>query len=191
MHRHDLYVLRHGQTEWNAIGRWQGRANSPLTAAGRGQAERQRAILAGLDLLGVAAFTSPQGRAVETAGIAVAPLVAEVHSDPRLREIDVGDWTGRLRVDLHPAGAEAEEFDADDIALYGGAPGGEGLDALAARCAAFLTELEGPAMVVTHGITSRMLRVLALGLEEEALADMPGGQGVVHHLSGGTQRRLA
>ena len=130
MHAHDLYVLRHGQTEWNAAGRWQGRANSPLTALGLEQAARQRRILAGLDLSGAEAFSSPQGRAVETAGIALAPLVGEVRTDPRLREIDVGDWTGRLRAELHPAGAAAEEFDADDIALYGGAPGGEGLDAL-------------------------------------------------------------
>ncbi len=190
MHPHDLYLLRHGQTEWNAAGRWQGRANSPLTALGREQAERQRRTLGALDLSGVAAFSSPQGRAVETAGIAVAPLVAEVRTDPRLREIDVGAWTGRLRAELHPAGAAAEEFDADDIALYGGAPGGEGLDALRGRCAAFLADLDGPAIVVAHGITGRMLRVVALGLGEDALADMPGGQGVVHHLSGGAQRRL-
>ncbi len=138
----------------------------------------------------MAAFSSPQGRAVETAGIAVAPLLAELRTDARLREIDVGEWTGRLRAELHPAGAEAEEFDADDIALYGGAPGGEGLVALQARCASFLGDLTGPGLVVSHGITSRMLRVVALGLEEDALADMPGGQGVVHHLSGGAQRTL-
>ena len=190
MHPHDLYILRHGQTVWNAEGRWQGRANSSLTALGREQAARQRAILEGLDLSGVLAFTSPQGRAVETAGLALAPLVGEVATDGRLREIDVGDWTGRLRAELHPAGAAAEEFDADDIALYGGAPGGEGLDALKSRCASFLADLRGPAVVVAHGITGRMLRVLALGLEEDALAEMPGGQGVVHHLSGGAQRRL-
>ena len=190
MHRHDLYVLRHGQTEWNAAGRWQGRENSPLTALGRKQAARQRVILGDLDLSNARAFSSPQGRAVETAGIAVAPLMGEVSTDVRLREIDVGEWTGRLRAELHPAGAEASEFDADDIALYGGAPGGEGLDALRTRCAAFLAGLGGPAVIVAHGITSRMLRVLALGLEEDALAEMPGGQGVVHHLSNGAQRRL-
>ena len=190
MHAHDLYVLRHGQTEWNAAGRWQGRANSPLTALGREQAARQRGILERLDLRGAEAFSSPQGRAVETAGIALAPLVAEVRTDPRLREIDVGGWTGRLRAELHPAGAAAEEFDADDIALYGGAPGGEGLDALKVRCASFLADLRAPAVLVAHGITSRMLRVLALGLEEDALAEMPGGQGVVHHLSNGVQRLL-
>ena len=190
MHPHDLYLLRHGQTEWNAAGRWQGRANSPLTALGREQAERQRRVLTSLDLSRASAFSSPQGRAVETAGIAVAPLVVEIRTDARLREIDVGDWTGRLRAELHPAGAAAEEFDAEDIALYAGAPGGEGLGALRARCAAFLADLDGPAIVVAHGITGRMLRVVALGLEEDALAGMPGGQGVVHHLSGGTQRRL-
>ena len=190
MHDHDLYILRHGQTVWNAEGRLQGRGNSPLTALGLAQAARQRAILEAVNLAGVAAFSSPQARAVETAGIAVAPLMDFVATDPRLCEIDVGDWTGRLRSEIAPPREGASEFDAEDIALYASAPGGEGLAALRARCADFLQDRRGPCLVVAHGITGRMLRAVALGLEDGAMADMAGGQGVVHHLSGGVQRLL-
>ncbi|MEM6277220.1 MAG: histidine phosphatase family protein, partial [Pseudomonadota bacterium] len=67
--------------------------------------------------------------------------------------------------------------------LYEAAPGGEGLTALEHRCRAFLDDLAGPAVLVTHGITGRMLRALWLGLGQDGLDDLPGGQGVVFHLS--------
>lgn len=186
---HELLLLRHGQTAWNAEGRWQGRLNSPLTALGRRQAERQRGILAGLDLRGFMALSSPSGRAVETAGIALAPLVGAVRTDDRLMEIDVGDWSGRLRGELMPM-RPGEEMGDEALELYWGAPGGEGPERLRARCADFVGDLGGPAVLVCHGITSRMLRGVALGLGDDALAGLPGGQGVVHRLRGGRQEVL-
>ena len=188
---HELLLLRHGQTEWNAEGRWQGRLNSRLTSKGREQAGRQRTILEGLDLSGFDAVSSPQGRAIETAGIALAPLVPSIRTDERIREIDVGAWSGRLRAEVMPSLATSEDAGDESIALYANAPGGEGLDGLRARCGDFLASLDGPAVLVTHGIASRMLRAVALDLGDDALADLPGGQGVVHRLRDGTQERLA
>ncbi|MGR3541804.1 MAG: histidine phosphatase family protein [Hasllibacter sp.] len=185
---HELLVLRHGQTVWNAQRRFQGRLNSPLTPVGRAQAARQRTILEALDLTGFRAVCSPLGRAVETAGIAVAPLVAEVRTDDRIAEIDVGDWSGRLRAEV-PAGLEGAAGD-EGLALYAGAPGGEGAARLRARCAAFLADLDGPAVLVTHGIAGRMLRAVALGLGDDELDGLPGGQGVVQRVRGGAQETL-
>ena len=54
-----LYILRHGETEWNASGRLQGRFDSPLTEKGRAQAAVQRMILNDIDLAGYSAFSSP------------------------------------------------------------------------------------------------------------------------------------
>ena len=175
---HELLILRHGQTLWNAEGRMQGTLNSALDATGHRQAARQRAILGGRDLTGFGAFCSPQGRAVETAGIAVAPLMPRITTDARLREIGVGAWEGKRRADFVTA-------EAADLSYYDGAPGGEGFAALRARCEAFLAELTGPAVIVTHGITSRMLRLVALGMETAELSALPGGQGNVHRIAGG------
>ena len=66
----ELYLLRHGETEWNVQGRLQGRLDSPLTERGQEQARRQAELLAALPPM--AAWASPAGRAVATARIALA-----------------------------------------------------------------------------------------------------------------------
>ena len=182
-----LYILRHGETEWNAQNRLQGRFDSALTAQGRAQALAQRRILEARDLSGFIALTSPQGRAFHTASIALEGVVDGIETDNRLREIGVGDWAGRARTDLMTIVPDAR----DTFDLYETAPGGEGFHTLRTRCTAFLEDLKGPAILITHGITSRMLRLIVLGLKTEALRDLPGGQGVVFHLEGGVQNRLS
>lgn len=181
-----LYILRHGETEWNAQNRLQGRFDSALTAVGRAQAQAQRGILATRDLTGFTALTSPQGRAFHTASIALAGLVDGISTDPRLSEIGIGDWAGAQRDALMAQTPDAR----DSYDLYEHAPGGEGFAALHARCSAFLSTLTAPHILVTHGITSRMLRLIVLGQGIEALRDMAGGQGVVFYLAQGTQHRL-
>lgn len=181
----ELYILRHGETEWNAQNRMQGWANSPLTEQGRAQAARQGDILAERDLSGFEVYCSPTGRAIQTAAIALAPFVDEIHTDPRLREVGVGDWTGRKRDEL-PIGDGPDAF----LEQYEAAPGGEGLAALRARCAAFLADLQAPAVLITHGITSRMLRTLVIGEAAVGLSNVHGGQGCVYHLRKGIQTVL-
>jgi len=185
----ELWLLRHGQTEWNAAGRLQGRLDSRLTETGIAQARAQGAILRRVLPAGVAVLSSPAGRAWRTAQIATAGLGLTVLPDPDLQEIDMGDWVGRLVDDLRaelPAGA------ADDPHLWKfGAPRGEGMAAMAARLNRVLERLDGPSVLVTHGVTSRVLRCLALGRPVHELAALPGGQGVVHHLRDGVARTIA
>lgn len=185
----ELLILRHGETEWNAEGRMQGALNSPLTKAGKAQAVRQGEILQAFDLQGFDALSSPQGRAVETAAIALARQVTHLRTDDRLREIGVGDWAGMIRSALPGAEAFIEGPDGA-LELYERAPGGEGFAALEQRCAGFLASLGRPTVIVTHGITSRMLRAIATGSGASGLADMGGGQGVVYHLKNSVQKRL-
>lgn len=180
-----LYILRHGETIWNAQGRLQGRFDSALTARGRAQARTQRDILQKQDLRGFSALCSPQGRAVQTAEIAVQGLVADIRADPALAEIGVGDWAGQDRASLMATSGARDGF-----ALYELAPGGEGFAALHRRCCAFLEGVQEPCVLVTHGITSRMLRLILTGQTVEALRDMPGGQGVVFEVRNGVQHRL-
>ena len=185
----ELYILRHGETEWNAEGRMQGALNSPLTQAGRAQAARQAEILARIDLSGFDILCSPQGRAFETAAIALARQVTHLRTDDRLREIAVGDWAGKVRSELPGADAFVDGPDGA-LELYERAPGGEGFGALEVRCAAFLSSLTGPSVLVTHGITSRMMRAILTGEGASGLANMRGGQGVVYHLKNSVQKRL-
>ncbi len=181
-----LYILRHGQTDWNATGRMQGRLDSNLTDLGRAQAQAQHAILQTCDLTGHRAITSPQGRAFHTASIALGGLVDGIETDAALSEIGLGGWAGRSRDALLAEVPQAR----DAFDLYEYAPGGEGFSALRARCTAFLGTLSGPAVLVTHGITSRMLRLILLDRPTEDLRDIGGGQGVVYHIDGARQTRL-
>ncbi|MBS1301599.1 histidine phosphatase family protein [Loktanella sp. SALINAS62] len=183
----DLYILRHGETLWNAEGRMQGHLNSPLSPRGLAQAARQADIMASRDLPGFACYASPLGRAVQTAALVLGPLVTTIRTDDRLMEIDVGAWAGLLRRDL--VTGELVEGPDGDVSIYARAPG-EGMDALFLRARAFLDDLDGPAVLVCHGIISRVLRVIVLGLDRDALADLPGGQGNVFYLSQGTQQEL-
>ena len=185
-----IYVMRRGETVWNAEGRFQGALNSPLTETGRVQAEALANTLSQQDLSGFDVRVSPQGRAFETAAIALARQVLELHTDPRLREIGVGQWAGRLRGEVAPAGLVQEDTPDGPLALYEHAPEGEGFAALRLRCEAFLQSLTAPTLCVTHGITSRMLRAVALGQPSASLGDLPGGQGMVYVVEDGVHRRL-
>lgn len=181
----ELYILRHGQTEWNLEGRMQGELNSPLTPQGEMEAARQGEILRGRDLRGFAFITSPQGRAVQTAGIAFARVAQTVRTDDRLREIGVGEWSGLLR-DTLPMPNAPDPY----MAQYEIAPNGEGIAAVTARCHAFLQELKGPAVLVTHGVTGRTLREILAGPEAIKGTTIHGGQGCVYHLKNGSQNLL-
>ena len=186
----DLLILRHGETEWNRDGRVQGEADSPLTPLGRAQAAAQGRLLRRFDISGWDIWCSPQGRSVETAHIALGGRTEDMTLDPRLAEVTMGAWSGLSRTEI--AHKAPHLFDTEDSLIwYDHAPGGEGLEALFARAGAFLTERSMPAVIFTHGITSRMLRCHALGLEQGAFARLPGGQGVIYHLTGGVQVCLA
>lgn len=182
----ELYILRHGETVWNAEGRMQGILNSPLTPKGEAQAARQGRILAECDLKDFRFYCSPQGRAVQTAGIALVGIADLIHTDPRLREISVGDWAGVLRSELPFDDTSQDPF----MAQYEAAPGGEGVAGVEARARDFLADLEGPTVLVTHGITSRVIRSLIVGGDALNVATIHGGQGCVYHLKDGVQKLL-
>jgi broad specificity phosphatase PhoE len=89
-----LYLVRHGQTDWNAQGRWQGQADIPLNALGLSQADQQAAALAPLELAAI--YSSDLSRARHTAAPLARLTGLPVQLDPRLREIHQGGWQGLL-----------------------------------------------------------------------------------------------
>lgn len=181
----EIWIIRHGQTEWNRAGIMQGALDSPLTGLGRQQARAMHGLLARTpppaDAMG---WVSPQGRAQETAAITLAGHFTNWTTDARLAEVDVGEIGGMTLEDA--TGHFPETFDAPGrFAWHFRAPGGESWDDFSGRIEAFLDQLAAPAVIVAHGIVSRVMRLLALGLPRAAIEDLPGGQGVIHRVRGG------
>lgn len=93
-----VIVVRHGQTQWNEEGRWQGRLNSPLTPLGREQARQARAIVQRYVL--DAAYSSDAGRALETAEIILEGTGIIPIPHPALRERDYGVYEGLTAAEI-------------------------------------------------------------------------------------------
>jgi broad specificity phosphatase PhoE len=147
----EVLLVRHGETEYNAVRRFQGRIDTPLNDRGRAQSRALARTLTGEGLL--ALYSSPLARARETAEIVGEQLGLEPVYDDRLVEADAGEWQGRLVADIvaHDPGALAAWRAADPRFRF---PGGESVAEQAARVAASLADVAAgplPALVVTHG----------------------------------------
>jgi broad specificity phosphatase PhoE len=142
-----LTLVRHGSTEWNETGRFQGWGDPPLSARGRGEAERLGAHLAGEEFGRVVA--SDLLRARETAALALPGVPVE--TDPRLREMDFGAWDGLTWNECVARDGDLIQRWSEDPAAAA-PPGGESLAAFEARIAAALAELpeEGSHLWVVH-----------------------------------------
>jgi broad specificity phosphatase PhoE len=101
-----FYLIRHGETDWNMSGRWQGHADIPLNEIGRAQARRLAARLQSDGIRFDAIYTSDLQRAAETAQIIGAALDIAPRSLPALREIDVGAWSGLTRAEVIAADSD-------------------------------------------------------------------------------------
>lgn len=92
-----ILLVRHGQSEWNAIGRWQGQADPPLNDQGRLQAREAARAVGAVD----AVWASDLQRAVGTATIIAEEIgVGPVVVDPDLRERDAGEFSGLTRPEI-------------------------------------------------------------------------------------------
>jgi len=186
-----IFLLRHGETEWNAIGRIQGRLDSPLTALGCRQAAAVGAALrAQLDGAAIELRSSPLGRARQTASIVAATLGladADIGTDERLREMSWGRWDGMTHAEIEAAapGTIAARH-ADHWAHV--PPEGESYAMGAARIAGLLDELRErtqPIVLVSHGAVSRVIRGLFAALPPAAIVALPEPQDAYHRLAAG------
>jgi broad specificity phosphatase PhoE len=170
-----LLLLRHGESEWNAAGRWQGWADPPLSPEGEAQASEAGRLLQGVGF--TAAASSDLQRARRTAELAGGALGLDaVHVDAGLREYDVGEWSGLTRAEI-----ETRWPGALDDWRHGrlvATPGGETRDTFVARVAAAVTRLGarfsgGTVLVVTHGGVIGALE-RSLGADQRRLAHLGG-----------------
>lgn len=176
-----LYLVRHGETDWNLEGRLQGRRDVPLNDVGRVQAAETAQTLRDHvpRLEDVAWVSSPMSRARDTIEIMRTALGLHAVSyrvDPRLQEIGFGQWEGLTWKEvrrLHPGEATARDA---DIWTYR-PPGGESYADVTARVAAWLGEIDRPTVMVAHGGVIRALLHLLLALSPLQAAKIDVWQG--------------
>ena len=161
-----LLLARHGETDWNRDGRWQGHTDTPLNERGRHQARELAARLAGERITAV--YSSDLQRARETAETVAAAFGLPVRADPRLRELSFGAWEGLTTPQIERRfPEEAARWRADD-----GSPafaGGETYTQMGERVVAALAEIAAAhqgeqILVILHGGPIRGLLAHAGGI---------------------------
>jgi broad specificity phosphatase PhoE len=148
-HRPEVWLARHGETDWSATGKHTGRTDVPLNDHGREAARRLADILR--DHQFDVVLTSPMSRATDTA--AVAGFGERAETDPDLKEWDYGDYEGMTTKQIR-VGRPGWQVFTD------GCPGGETLAEVAARADRVIAKLrarEGTALLFGHGHSLRVL----------------------------------
>ena len=160
-----ILLARHGQSDWNAERRWQGHADRPLTERGQAQARALAERLAEFDLDAI--YSSDLSRARDTATVVAESQGLEVQQDPRLREVDVGSWSGLTRDD-----ARAHFPDAYQRWRNGeqGWTDGETYEDMTERVLDAVWDIArandgGRILIVSHGGPVRAVHATALGMD--------------------------
>lgn len=158
--RSQLWLIRHGETEWSLSGAHTGSTDLPLIAAGRERAAALGRYLAGRPFAMV--LTSPLQRAQETCRIAGYGDAAQI--EPNLCEWDYGAYEGRTTADIRK---EVPDWDLWTT----GVPGGETVEQVASRAQLVIeraTSAGGDAALFAHGHILRILTACWLGLPASA-----------------------
>ena len=163
----ELYLVRHGETTWNASRRYQGHSESDLSPRGRDQAAAVGGRLAALEFVG--AYASDLRRTIATAEIILAGRAVPLTPSHLLRELHFGHFEGLTLAEIRETYPEEYQAWADDL-VHQAPPGGENLRQQAARAAEFLNGHLGPAaegrfLIVGHGGSIRALLFTALGID--------------------------
>jgi probable phosphoglycerate mutase len=188
------YLCRHGQTEWNLLGRKQGQQDSPLTAEGVRQAHELARLFKPLP--NAALFASTLGRAVQTARIIREENPRfPLQTDRRLREIGFGELEGRTKARIAQDHARVQAaFEADPL-MYR-FPGGESYQDVGERVRDFLNDLRRDfadvetIIIVAHENVNHVLlsELLSIGLAETVRCEQSNDR--VYRIVDGTARIL-
>jgi probable phosphoglycerate mutase len=158
--RHQIWLVRHGETEWSASGQHTGRTDIPLTPTGERQAQALGRLLAKRPFALV--LSSPLGRARETCRLAGYGEVAVITDD--LREWDYGDYEGRKTSDIRK--------EVPDWTIWAGpVPHGETIEQVATRTRRVIARAvgaPGDVALFAHGHVLRVLAPCWLGLPPDA-----------------------
>lgn len=185
-----IYLMRHGQTEWNVIRRMQGQLDSRLTQKGEAQAVKMGQILAREipDPQNYKMYTSPLGRTMQTSELVAQNFAFEPQKDDLLMEVYAGSWGGKLRSDIR--------IEFPDLVINGkipmmcNAPDGEKFADLKARGQKWLDSLTDQAIVVSHGQIGLVIRGLYTGVSDDEMFVKTGNQDGVYLLDHGQESFL-
>lgn len=170
----NLYVIRHGETEWNTQKRMQGRLDSDLTDKGVNDALLLGERLKETDFKRV--ISSPSKRAMETANRVIGKRSISIETDERLMEIDLGHWQGKTESEIK--GLFPTQFNCywNQPVMYEN-PEGESFLDVKNRVADLLNNLEGipsgNVLIVTHGIVIKILYLLCRNASVEEIWNPP------------------
>lgn len=173
----NIYITRHGETQWNQEGRLQGWKNSPLTEKGM-----KYASLLGKKLEDVpfqTIFSSPSGRAVQTAELIRSERKIPIEYVENLKEFNFGDWEGKTKEDIKQLNWEDYENFWKKPHLYNHRPHkGESLQNLKDRIKDALTEIvqkseNGNILIVSHAIAIRAMLAVCQNIPDEKFWDGP------------------
>lgn len=173
-----VYVIRHGQTDWNAIRRMQGRKDIPLNDLGRAQAVANGKTLSGI--LGASAsdfdfVASPLGRTRETMELLRGAMGLDpqaYRTDDRLIEVCFGDWEGHTLPELKLT--QREKVKARKAAKWDFIPPGddaESYEILSWRVGAWLSSIDRQTVCVCHGGVIRSIFRLITDMEKQVAAE--------------------
>jgi broad specificity phosphatase PhoE len=190
-----LYFIRHGETDWNKIQRYQGQTDIPLNDTGRAQAARNGCVLG--EVLAARKTTigyvsSPLERTTETMAIVRANMGLPARPfpmDDRLKEQNFGHWEGQIWSELPKL--DPEGFAARKADTWNWTPqGGENYEMVRTRVMSWLAELAGDTVVVSHGNISRTVRGILLGLDKAVIPKLEVPQDKFLRITGGTAEWL-
>jgi broad specificity phosphatase PhoE len=196
----DLWLVRHGQTDWNLVGKWQGQSQDApsLNDVGRAQVLGLRDELKGIHFS--ALYSSDLPRARQTAELLSSSLCVGVHLEPCLREMNLGDWEGMCSDDIKAAYPRELEQRAHHPSTAP-APGGESPSQVASRVIAAVNEIaqrhhDENILIVAHGISLAIITCFAQGIPLEKVYDYVPANARLHHvewkiskpITGSTQR---
>lgn len=171
-----VYVVRHGETEWNAEKRTQGRLDSNLTEKGKRDADLLGERLKVVDFTRI--ICSPSNRTMETAkrvkGVRSTPTI---ETDERLYEINLGPWQGKTEEEIKTQFPEQFHFYWNEPQRFENILGENFLD-VKNRIENFFNELKreqptGNVLVITHGVVIKSLYLLCRGVGVEKIWDPP------------------
>ncbi|MEP9378577.1 histidine phosphatase family protein [Aquabacter sp. CN5-332] len=184
-----LFLVRHGETDWNIAGRLQGRRDITLNSLGRAQAAQVGRVLNQVtgDVRTLTYVSSPLSRAVETMRILRTALdlpASEFAQDHDLAELSFGRWEGHTWPELRQR--YSTHVRARDLDPWGFVPpDGESYATLSERAVAAVDRIPGDAVVVTHGGVIRALLHAKAGMPQSEATIVPVRQGAVYVLAGG------
>jgi probable phosphoglycerate mutase len=186
-----IILLRHGETEWNIEGRFQGRLDSPLTQKGRLQAKKSGLKLKRdiEDFSKIKIFSSPLGRAKESAYIICDTLRVDrdiVIFDKRLIELNYGIFEGEIRDKL----LDREDFKAREANKWHYTiKGGESYQTLYIRVKEFLDSIidEKIVIIIAHEMVNRVIRGVYCNLSEDETLTLRQTNSTIIYLENGKE----